>query len=1158
VILKNHGGSLVYDGVIEKLIASIFGIEIMYQISCCKYFVRDSYSKFRVTPLGVILLRFFTPKGVTLNSPHEIFTVGQIMKLNFGRNKQTNRRRFAFLMLFVLLATVFSYPTPFQPSVSANNAPVSHTPFATNYFRDLKTEIIFNKVSENERRNDFVSPNIVISQAYGGGGNTGATYRQDFIELFNRGNAAQSLNGWSVQYASATGTSWSVTNLTNVSLQPGQYYLVQQAAGTGGTTNLPTPDATGIIAMSGTAGKVALVNNQTALSGQFPTGTGPTIVDFVGYGTTANGFEGTGPTPAPSNTNSVIRALNGCQDTDQNASDFSTTVAFAPGNPRNTASTQNPCSGGAINLSINDVSVTEGNSGSVTATFTVSLSQPAGAGGVTFDIATQDNTATTTDNDYVTRSLTGQTISAGNQTYSFDVTVVGDTTTEPNETFFVNVTNVAGATVSDGQGVGTIVNDDFTITPINQIQGNGNSSPFVGNVVTTSGIVTALRSNGFFIQTPDANVDADPLTSEGVFVFTSSAPPAAAAIGNSVQVGGTVVEFIPSSDPNSPSLTEIGGSPIVTLLSTGNPLSVPIAITAADTTPNGGLFQLEKYEGMRVSVNSLTVVSPTDGNVNETNATSSSNGIFYGVITGINRPSREAGVQVPDPLPLPTPNPNNIPRFDANPERLRIDSDAQTGATTINVTTDAVVTNIVGVLDYGFRAYTILPDAATPPIVTGNISAIAVPAPTATELTVAGFNLERFFDDVNDPTIGEPVLTTTALNNRLNKASLAIRNFLQTPDVIGMVEIENLTTLQTLANKINNDAVVAGQPNPGYTAELIEGNDVGGIDVGFLIKSRVTVVSVTQFGKTDTYINPNTGTAETLNDRPPLRLQATVLDAQNNPFAFTVIVNHLRSLNGIDDTTPNGTGTEGGRVRFKRRAQAEYLANLVQGFQTANPAERIILVGDFNAFQVNDGYVDLMGTIKGAPTAVDQVTLASSDLVNPNLINLSETLSNPLVATNQAYSFIFDGNAQVLDHVLTTQNLQPRTNRFAYARVNADFPETFRNDSTRPERISDHDAAVAYFSLLNPTASTADVGGRIVNEFGHGVSNVLMRLVDTDSGESRYAYTSTFGYYRFEDVPVGTNYIIEPSSKQYGFKPNSQFFFHQEEQTNIDFIALRF
>jgi predicted extracellular nuclease len=1073
------------------------------------------------------------------------------MKLQLGFCKRY------FYCLCVLLINAIIFSIIIQPTANASDNPVSINYLSESYFRDQSTLLFFGGVSEKGKVTNFVSPNIVISQVYGGGGNTGATYRQDFIELFNRGTTAQSLNGWSVQYASATGTTWSVTNLTNVSLQPGQYYLVQEAAGTGGTTNLPTPDATGTIAMSGTAGKVALVNNQTALSGQFPNGTGAGIVDFVGYGTTANGFEGAGPTPAPSNTNSVIRASNGCQDTDQNATDFSATVAFASGNPRNTTSTQNPCSGGTINLSINDVSVTEGNSGTATASFTVSLSQPAGVGGVTFDIATQDNTATTSDNDYVAQSLTGQTISVGNQTYSFDVTINGDTTTEPNETFFVNVTNVTGANVSDGQGVGTINNDDVTVIPINQIQGNGNSSPFVGNVVTTSGIVTALRSNGFFLQTPDANVDADPLTSEGVFVFTSSAPPAAAAIGNSVQVSGTVAEFIPSSDPNSPSLTEISGSPTVTLISTGNALPAPVVITASDTTPNGGLFQLEKYEGMRVSINSLTVVSPTDGTVNETNATSTSNGIFYGVITGVNRPYREAGVQIPDPLPLPTPNPNNIPRFDANPERLRIDSDAQTAATALNVTTDAVVTNIVGVLDYGFRTYTILPDASAPPTVTGNISAIPLPTPATNELTVAGFNLERFFDNVNDPNISEPVLTTTAFNNRLNKASLAIRNFLQTPDVVGVVEIENLTTLQTLANKINSDAVAAGQANPGYTAQLVEGNDVGGIDVGFLIKSRVTVVSVTQFGLTDTFVNPNTGAAETLNDRPPLRLQATVPDAQNNPFAFTVIVNHLRSLNGIDDTTPNGTGTEGGRVRAKRRAQAEYLANLVQGFQSANPTERIILVGDFNAFQVNDGYVDVMGTVKGAPAAIDQVTLASSDLVNPNLINLSDTLSNPLVGTNQAYSFIFDGNAQVLDHILTTQNLQTRTTRFGYARINADFPETFRNDSTRPERISDHDAAVVYISLSSPTAATADIGGRVVNEFGRGIPNVLMKLVNLDNGEVRYSYTTAAGYFRFTGVQLGTNCIVEPISKQYSFTPDSQFLFHQEEQTNINFRARR-
>jgi predicted extracellular nuclease len=311
----------------------------------------------------------------------------------------------------------------------------------------------------------------------------------------------------------------------------------------------------------------------------------------------------------------------------------------------------------------------------------------------------------------------------------------------------------------------------------------------------------------------------------------------------------------------------------------------------------------------------------------------------------------------------------------------------------------------------------------------------------------------------------------------LNKASLAIRNILQTPDVLGVIELENLATLQTLAAKINADAIAAGQPNPNYTAYLQEGNDVGGIDVGFLVKSaKITVINVTQFGKDSTYINPNDGTSDLLNDRPPLRLQATVQDVNNQPFAFTVIVNHLRSLSGVDDPTPSGTGTEGGRVRAKRRAQAEYLANLAQGCQTGNTTvcpgttatERLILVGDFNAFQFNDGFVDSIGTIRGAPTPPDQVVLPSSDLVSPNLINLVDPMPFAQITTNQAYSFLFDGNAQVLDHILITQNLLSRFKDFQYARLNADFPEIFRNDPNRPERISDHDAPVAYFSLLAP------------------------------------------------------------------------------------------
>lgn len=178
---------------------------------------------------------------------------------------------------------------------------------------------------------------VVISQVYGGGGNGGSTYTHDFIELFNRGTAPVSLNGWSVQYASATGSTWQITNLTNITLQPGQYYLIQEAMGAGGTTPLPTPDVIGTIPMSATAGKVALANVTTALAGTCPTGA--TIVDFVGFGATANCFEGAGPTPAPSNTNAVLRALAGCTDTNENATDF---AAGTP-TPRNTLTTLNVC-----------------------------------------------------------------------------------------------------------------------------------------------------------------------------------------------------------------------------------------------------------------------------------------------------------------------------------------------------------------------------------------------------------------------------------------------------------------------------------------------------------------------------------------------------------------------------------------------------------------------------------------------------------------------------------------------------------------------------------------------------------------------------------------------------------------------------------------------
>lgn len=168
---------------------------------------------------------------------------------------------------------------------------------------------------------------VVINEVYGGGGNAGATYKNDFIELYNNGSSAVSLAGWSVQYASAAGSTWTITTLSG-SIAPGGYYLIQQALGAGGTLNLPTPDATGTIAMGAGAGKVALVNNTVALSGTCPTGA--QIIDFVGFGTTANCFEGMAPTPVPSAANSVQRTPIGT-DSDRNNIDF-TAGAPTPSN----------------------------------------------------------------------------------------------------------------------------------------------------------------------------------------------------------------------------------------------------------------------------------------------------------------------------------------------------------------------------------------------------------------------------------------------------------------------------------------------------------------------------------------------------------------------------------------------------------------------------------------------------------------------------------------------------------------------------------------------------------------------------------------------------------------------------------------------------------
>jgi predicted extracellular nuclease len=635
---------------------------------------------------------------------------------------------------------------------------------------------------------------------------------------------------------------------------------------------------------------------------------------------------------------------------------------------------------------------------------------------------------------------------------------------------------------------------------IYQIQGSGLDSPFAGQDVISSGIVTARKSNGFFMQ--DALGDGDPGTSDGIFVFSSTS--SIVAVGDAVTVTGTATEFF--------NLTQISSSACkVTVTSSGNPLPAPITLTTTHLDPAGPTTQLERFEGMRTHVDTVVSVGPTN-NFGET----------FTVLEGVARPMREPGIEISLPVP---PDPTSglvdccIPRWDENPERIMIDSDGLVGSTVVSVTSNVTLSNITGPLDFTFGDYKILPEAA--PSTTANMSAVPVPTPAAGEFTVAGFNIENFNNNATQRA----------------KAALAIRDVLHLPDVIGTIEIFDLADLQALAAEIQTISGVT------YSAHLVEADGVledADQDVGFLVKtSRVQVDNVTQIelagcdgtaANCNTFIDPNTLAPALLNDRPPLVLEATVDAATLNPRKVFVIVNHTRSF--IDIELVAG---EGPRVRAKRKAQAEFLADLLQDMQTANPTTPILSIGDYNAYQFNDGYTDPVSVIKGTPTADDEMVVdASPDLVNPDFINLTDTLP-----ADQRYSFIFEGTPQAIDHFIINTVANSFLQRYHIARNNTDFPELpgslFASNATRPERNSDHDMPVGYFKFPDaPTTTTVSDATAVFSPANQNV--VLTANVTTAAGtvnEGTVTFTVRNAANAVVGVPVVGNVVGGTATANY-------------------------
>jgi hypothetical protein len=875
-----------------------------------------------------------------------------------------------------------------------------------------------------------VSPDLVISQVFGGGGNSGTPappYKYDFIELYNRGLAPVSLNGLSVQYASASGTgnfggtSTQITVLPNVTLAPGQYYLIQEASGGTAGAALPTPDwiPTSAINLSGSAGKVALVNSTSSLGcngGSTPCTPAQLalIIDLVGYGS-ANFYEGSAA-PGLSNATAALRQGGGCTDTDTNSSDF---VATTPA-PRNSASAAHYCSGptdpsgaGAANPATLDI----GNTTLLTVTVSPGTNPPSTGLAVTVNLAAIGGSATQA---FYDDGSNGDA-TAGDNVFSFRATIPSGSTEGAKSLAF---------TITDAQartGSGTIA---LTLNPppppyfaIHAIQGDGSRSPLEGQRVATSGIVVGVLtsgSRGFYLEAPDAEQDSDPATSEGIFVYTGSAP--AVAVGDAVQVAGTVSEY-KASGVYFP-LTEIGGTGL-TLTVTDHGRTLPSVVEIAPD-PAGAADQLERYEGMLVHIANLQAVGPSGISGTATN------GIFYVASSTLSRPFREPGIAAGAPeLGFPA----DTPRWNGNPERLKVDTSSCTTKATVFV--GDTIAEIAGPLG-STGDYTVY---ACPTIVSPQPAASPLPDRGQREFTAATFNMLNFTNNAA----------------RIAKASLAVRNIMRLPDIIGVEEVNTQATLDALVAQINADAEAAGQGTPGYAATLLAPS--GTQNVGLLYRTdRVTDVSVVEVGRDATFIDPKDGSVDPLNDRPPLVMTAKLIPPVGQPFPVTVIVSHLRSL--IDVDTAGGTGDY---ARLKRKLGAEYLADLIAQHQ-AN-GENVISVGDYNAYEFNDGYVDVLGAVIGKPVPDAQVLLASEDLVNPDLTDLVTTL-----LPAQRYSYVENGNAQDIDHIVVTGGLLTRPSHLEVAHNNADFPEVLGNDAARPERVSDHDMPVAYFTFPPPTA----------------------------------------------------------------------------------------
>ena len=947
----------------------------------------------------------------------------------------------------------------------------------------------------------------------------------EFIEIKNIGSGAVDLSGFALELVNGNGTSvYNTIALPAVSLGAGEYFVVCGNAATVFGCDLDaSPDSN--LVQNGSPDAVALTfGGMIVDTVSYEGDTGAPYTEGSGSGLEDPGSGGAG---GPNENKGISRLPDGT-DTDQNNVDLAT-ACITPG-AANVAVASDCAAPGPPSLVINEVDYDQ--PGSDFAEFVEIKNVGSGAanlGGVDLVLVNGNGTSP-----YNTIALPAVNLAAGDYfvvcadaavTVNCDLDVAPDSNLIQNGSpdavalFFagaildtVSYEGDTGAPFTEGSGTGLedsgSAGEDFKgisrfadgvdsdqnnvdfvsscITPgggntdrtsgctatgpifeIFEIQGAGLASPFDGSTVTTAdNVVTCLATDGFFMQTPTTRSDGDLSTSDGIFVFTNAAP--TVAPGDLVTVSGQVTEFF--------GLTRMDGAVSVTVL--GNDpgqVPAPVAFDATvpspdPTAPSCGSFEYECYESMLVEIAEGTVVASNQEFGSDPFAE-------VHVVARSGRVFREPGLEFPGLVGLPV--------WDGNPEAFEMDAD-KLGLAFADIPAGSTFT-ARGVIGFEFNHYELWPNELA---VTEAPLPVPVRPRAAGELTVGSLNLFRLFDDVDDPpsvsSVGanrdDTVVSAAEYQRRRNKFAAYIVDVLDSPDVLAVQEAEKLEVLDDLAGDVN-----ALDPSVTYTAHLIEGNDVGTIDVGFLVRDTVQVGSLTQLAADELFTFDDPPSA--LHDRPPLLLEASyVCDCDTSfdslelglfggggggeapgpgcepsaSYTFQVMVVHNRSLSGIES---------GPRVAQKRFEQAQSIAQLVQDLQVAEPGVKLVVTGDFNAYEFSDGFVDAVGHIRGDFVAADSL-VSGPDLVDPNLTNQVLNLS-----PEERYSFIFRdsfnaagsrGDAQVLDHALTSVGIDPLVTGFAYGRGNADAAEEFVETDATLLRASDHDGLVVYLSTECP------------------------------------------------------------------------------------------